>query len=63
MINHISSCKKLKHQAPKSQEPQDMKATRHEMYMCMLGLKQAHETSDGRHARHMRHESTWARGT
>ena len=50
MINHISGCKKLKHQATKSQEPQGMKATRHEMHMCMLGLKQAHETSEGRHA-------------
>ena len=50
MINHISGCKKLKHQATKSQEPQGMKATRHEMHMSMLGLKQAHETSEGRHA-------------
>ena len=33
-------------QAPNAQEPQDMKATRHEMHMSMLGLKHLKQLRD-----------------
>ena len=58
-MNNVSPCcKKIKiAQAPKAQEPQDIKATRHETHMSMLDLKHLKQVKDEEQKKHVGNEA------